>query len=101
MSRWRRRLVEQEHRRVLRERLREDDPLPLAAGELLDRAVGQVLDRRRDHGRTDPGPVLRPAAAPGERYGVRPISTISSAVKENAGTTSCGTTATSRAASCA
>src|SRR5581483_11438186 len=35
----------------------------------------------------------------GERYGVRPINTISSAVNEKAGATSCGTTAARRAAS--
>src|SRR5581483_181184 len=35
----------------------------------------------------------------GDRYGVRPISTISRAVKEKAGARSCGTTAVSRAAS--
>src|SRR5581483_3226553 len=40
-----------------------------------------------------------PPPPQGDRYGVRPISTISSDVKEKAGVRSCGTTAASRAAS--
>ena len=50
----RRRLVEQQDVGLLRERHRDPDALPLAAGELVDGAVGEVgdpgrLERLRDH----------------------------------------------------
>ena len=51
----RRRLVEEEHRRLLREPARHERELPLAGGERPERAVAQVLDlgepqRARDRG---------------------------------------------------
>ena len=49
----RRRLVEQQQRRLLGEHHRQPDALALAAGELVDRAPGEVVDRGAAHRERD------------------------------------------------
>ena len=56
--------VEHEDGRVLRERLGEHHAAPFAAGELVHRTVGKVLDLGRGHRLAHLGPILRAAAAP-------------------------------------
>ena len=60
----RRGLVEEEHRRVLRERLREHRSAPLPAGELVHRAVREVLDADRLHRLSRLRPVLDAPSGP-------------------------------------
>ena len=59
-----RRLVEQEHARLLGERPREERPLPLAAGERVDRVVGELEDPREGHRLARPGEVRRALEEP-------------------------------------
>ena len=59
----RRRLVEQQQRRLLREHHRQPDALALAAGELVDRPVGEVVDAGGRHRALDGALVVaRPLA---------------------------------------
>jgi hypothetical protein len=60
----RRGLVQEEDRRILRERLREHGSAPLPAGELVHRPVRQVLDAYRLHRLPRLRPVPRTSAGP-------------------------------------
>ena len=95
----RRRLVQEQHRRVLRERLREDGAASFAAGELVHRPVGEVLNAHRLHRLARLRPVRRPATGPPRQVRRPAHQHEPEDVERERGTTSCGTTATSRAAS--
>ncbi len=66
----RRRLVEQQHAGVLGEAAREPDALELAAGQLVDRAVGDVRDAGEPHHPVHRGRALGVAAAEARAVGV-------------------------------
>jgi hypothetical protein len=57
-------LVEEKDGRVLSQRLREDDPLPLSPRELLEWPVGEFRDAGRLHRGPDASPIVTPVPAP-------------------------------------
>jgi hypothetical protein len=67
-----RRFVEHQDRRVLCQRLGEDDSLALATRQAPHEAIAQVLDVGLAHGLTDAGPILAPGTAPWRTMGRPP-----------------------------
>lgn len=58
------RLVEQQHTRLLRERLREKGPLPLTSGEVSEAAIGETAEPHALQGLVDDPPVRPPHRPP-------------------------------------
>ena len=65
-------LVEEQDRRILRQRLRQDHPTTLSAGELRHRSIGQMLHAHRSQRLTCLGPILIGAGPPPRDVGRPP-----------------------------
>jgi hypothetical protein len=92
-------LIEQQHARLLCERLREGEALQVAAGERVDGLVSETLGVRERHDLGDDRRIRHSGVLQPPEVRVPPISTNARALNAKATGGDCGTTPTSRARS--